>query len=1701
MEVYVADYPINEAAVGTTVQMAAEVLPGNTADKRVRWWVENGTGSASIDENGWLVAESTGTVTVYAETLNGKKGSCVVEIMRYVEDFNFTFNGQSAPGPIAVGERIQIAAIPTPADATRPYPSWKVTSIGTCNSVQFRTHNEELEVTGLTPGTIVISVRSGDSRGYETTIELTVADNLAGEYTLPSGSKLQYNTATGMITGVSGAVGDVTIPERIGETVITGIAPYAFVTRSGSSANGNKNLTSLVIPATVTTIGDYAFYDCDNLTSVHFEGDSQLKTIGKYAFAYCDGLATVTYTGNQLKRIEDHAFFKCNVLTGITFPAGIQHIGRNAFEYCRSIRSLTIPENLTDIGQWAFGGLEGLEKLTMSGELDLSGIMDWRIVDKLTLTGTTVIGKQPNEDGSWSGIPGREARTLILADTITSIQEKAFEGSFDLTSVTFSSNLKHIGKGAFSDCRSLTSVELPEGLESLGEDAFHWCENLSDIYIPQSLKHIGRFCFNGCNNLQLFDLSGVPDVLQTELNLSEAVHKPEWLVRCASENMMVYPYLETVEGQPEAYQIADWYGNQDGEWLVPRGTGIVRLCYRDEYTGARGSKEIYVEAGLQIFSDYTNQVASGQSLQLSLIRPNGEPVSATWSIRDQDLNYASIDSNGLLKTKTVSNVCEVVVTAVPRDGGAVISKTFYIMPKATKVMLFNDDGLVGESGMAVQTLNVDSSRLPQMLLRASCEPEDAFGGVKWTSSAPSVVEVDEGGMLTFLKPGTATIKATAIGSTASASVKFNVVFVETTKTFTATVDVPTAGLQTGQSVQMHIFGADKTEPLDPEMFAYSIPAAQMSMASVDDRGVITAGKTAGTVTITAALRGDPLNRKVTVKVKVIPLQTQMLQLDLAPHPEVERLQLTEAGDRWMVILDAERLYQGVGFQIGVFGFSYEGQLTFPTVKWATSDSSIAQISTNAEGDTFVNVLPDVSGTCVIQAKSTDLLGATAELIIEVRDYAPKLGNNVLTVNSYSGGSATTQLIEVYDNVITEAYLWEYMPDQDMWRQPQGLKVEAANGQLKVTAEEVLSAGKYDLMLDVICANGRNYNYDVTVKIENKLPTLTVKQNTKFNQFYTESVAEFTITAKDAIVADVRLVDTDDFEMVMDDGKVLLYYSESFKADPSATVDKTAAVDVFLEGYGISIRKNITIATVITKPKLTMTPASSVINTSPEFGENSTTLVQVYDSTNGLWLDMETDLVDVNAGTFAEGVATAEGLQLTLTGTAGGTAKITVQAENWTQPMTLSHKVTVQTKAPALKLAASSLKLNRILPEATASTKVTLTQSNLQLHDVEIVSTAAEGTAIWEEAQKLDVYYDADGYVCAAIIDPEDAPKAATYSFYCTGILANGQELPRVTLKVGVGATQPKVKLKTTTLNLNTQLTGVEVASTAVTITGADGYELAGFAQQDDLGIDGLILNVEDGVVSAELYDEETACKSYKLQLNPVMRHVETGREFELSTKISLTVKVYNSDKFSVTTSTKGKLDTLDPESAVLYTITKMTNISGELEGVSLMGVDADLFDVELVEGSAQPQVKLTLKPGQDYSTSKTYKVQLDLTICGQHVQTKALSFRVTQSKLKITVPKTVTVYQYQSVPVEVALQVAAPAEIWYVELGSKTTAGLKEAIGEVTLMADNRVLLQLADSSKLTKGKSYTLYLDVTPVNNAENVVPTQVKVNIKVSK
>jgi hypothetical protein len=115
--------------------------------------------------------------------------------------------------------------------------------------------------------------------------------------------------------------------------------------------------TSYVIPSSVASIGDGAFYGCRSLTSVTIPGS--VTTIGKSAFWSCTGLASVTMQ-NGVTTIGGHAFYYCRSLTSVTIPGSVTTIGESAFNHCRSLTSVTIPGSVTTIGGSAFSDCTSL---------------------------------------------------------------------------------------------------------------------------------------------------------------------------------------------------------------------------------------------------------------------------------------------------------------------------------------------------------------------------------------------------------------------------------------------------------------------------------------------------------------------------------------------------------------------------------------------------------------------------------------------------------------------------------------------------------------------------------------------------------------------------------------------------------------------------------------------------------------------------------------------------------------------------------------------------------------------------------------------------------------------------------------------------------------------------------------------------------------------------------------------------------------------------------------------------------------------------------------------------------------------------------------------------------------------------------------------------------------------------------------------
>ena len=152
----------------------------------------------------------------------------------------------------------------------------------------------------------------------------------------------------------STATGAVTIPSELGGYAVKKVGNNAELVLWPSIFGApNTSVTSVVIPAGVTSIENYAFYDCTALTSIFIP--ASVTSIGKDAFGYCASLASVTI-GNSVTSIGDYAFYACTRLTSITIPNSVTSIGFKAFNYCSSLISITIPNSVTSIGKDAFLG-------------------------------------------------------------------------------------------------------------------------------------------------------------------------------------------------------------------------------------------------------------------------------------------------------------------------------------------------------------------------------------------------------------------------------------------------------------------------------------------------------------------------------------------------------------------------------------------------------------------------------------------------------------------------------------------------------------------------------------------------------------------------------------------------------------------------------------------------------------------------------------------------------------------------------------------------------------------------------------------------------------------------------------------------------------------------------------------------------------------------------------------------------------------------------------------------------------------------------------------------------------------------------------------------------------------------------------------------------------------------------------------------
>ena len=260
------------------------------------------------------------------------------------------------------------------------------------------------------------------------------------------------------------------------------------------------------IPNSVTTIGDYAFYECAGLISIVIP--NSVTAIGVGAFSSCSDLTSIEIP-NSVTSISNYAFTGCTGLTSIVIPNSVTSIGKQAFGYCSGLTNIVIPNSVTEIGDNAFFGCDGLTSIiveegnpvydsrencnaiieTASNEL-IAGCQNSFIPNSTTAIGYTAFS---NCDGLTS---------IEIPNSVTEIGDWAFWNCTGLTSIVIPNSVTSIGGAAFSGCSGLASIEIPNSVTSIGDQAFWDCSGLTSITIPNSIESMGVGVFWPCHKIK-----------------------------------------------------------------------------------------------------------------------------------------------------------------------------------------------------------------------------------------------------------------------------------------------------------------------------------------------------------------------------------------------------------------------------------------------------------------------------------------------------------------------------------------------------------------------------------------------------------------------------------------------------------------------------------------------------------------------------------------------------------------------------------------------------------------------------------------------------------------------------------------------------------------------------------------------------------------------------------------------------------------------------------------------------------------------------------------------------------------------------------------------------------------------------------------------------------------------------------------------
>lgn len=309
-----------------------------------------------------------------------------------------------------------------------------------------------------------------------------------------------------------------------------------------------KNLSSVTIPNTITGIKKKAFYTCKALTEISLPGS--VEYIEEDAFYLC-GLTSITMS-EGLVNIRSEAFQSCHELTSVVIPNSVKSIGTYAFAYCNKLITVTIPANITSLGTNAFYECKNLKNIVWNAKKckDFTTADNAPFKSALTKISSFSFGDEVENIPAYLCAGMTSLKEITIPASVQSIGTDAFDGCTQISKVDISniaawcgfefttSNMLLQHAELYVNGVQPKEIDIPDGVTTIAHHSFLGCTKLAKVTTPSSVTEIGQGAFKNGNRLQTIVLgAGIETIADSAF------------ANC--------PYLITVHAQMEFPPIID----------------------------------------------------------------------------------------------------------------------------------------------------------------------------------------------------------------------------------------------------------------------------------------------------------------------------------------------------------------------------------------------------------------------------------------------------------------------------------------------------------------------------------------------------------------------------------------------------------------------------------------------------------------------------------------------------------------------------------------------------------------------------------------------------------------------------------------------------------------------------------------------------------------------------------------------------------------------------------------------------------------------------------------------------------------------------------------------------------------------------------------------------------------------------------------